>query len=263
MHRSVTGNFPKWFQRVVGQRAATCLCAAAVLALPATATWARSKSVTLQVAGAKPPPPGAGWSPNRATGAPDAKAGSDDANAWASALADGGPEWIELAFAGPIKATAVHLHQQFNPGAVLRVEAVQPEGPRTLWSGVDTLQKTMWRIDLSEAVQVDRLRIHLDTRRVPGWNEIDAVGVLDAAGQVHWAQSAKASSHYGQPMPPSGPATLVGQRVRVSLARGDVMGVLVRDDGEFLEISRPGQTSIFVARAAVQTIEGLDPPALD
>ena len=31
---------------------------------------------------------------------------------------------------------------------------------------------------------------------MPGWNEIDAVGVLDEAGKMHWPISASASSNY-------------------------------------------------------------------
>ena len=54
-------------------------------------------------------------------------------------------------------------------------------------------------------------------RLLPGWNEIDAVGLLDQTGKVSWAISAKASSTYsepggtgqlprGEPAPPKQPA---------------------------------------------------------
>ena len=41
-----------------------------------------------------------------------------------------------------------------------------------------------------------RIRIYLDSPKVPGWNEIDAVGLLDTTGTTHWADSATASSSY-------------------------------------------------------------------
>lgn len=249
------------FHAVAHTSARLGLWVALGLALGTGPGWARTPhTVTLQISGEKPSPQGPSWSAGQATGAPDARAGADDAKAWAAALADGGAEWIELQFAGPIKAQAIHLHQQFNPGAVVRVEAMGPDGPTQLWAGVDSLRKAVWRIDLPAAVPVSSVRVHLDTRRVAGWNEIDAVGVLDTSGQVHWAQGAKASSYYGQPIPPTGPASLVGQRVRVTLARGEVQGVLVRDDGQFLEIGRTGQPALYVARSAVQTIESLEGP---
>ena len=36
---------------------------------------------------------------------------------------------------------------------------------------------------------------------MPGWNEIDAVGLLDKQGQIHWAKSAKASSTFAAVTP--------------------------------------------------------------
>ncbi|MEX0713867.1 MAG: hypothetical protein WD278_16135, partial [Pirellulales bacterium] len=41
-----------------------------------------------------------------------------------------------------------------------------------------------------------QFKIYLDSAAVPGWNEIDAVGLLDAQGQSHWASGATASSTY-------------------------------------------------------------------
>ena len=40
-------------------------------------------------------------------------------------------------------------------------------------------------------------KVYLDTKRVPGWNEIDAVALTDRAGARHWAEQASASSSYG------------------------------------------------------------------
>jgi hypothetical protein len=42
------------------------------------------------------------------------------------------------------------------------------------------------------------IRIYLDTTRVTGWNEIDAVEVVGRDGTRQWATGAQASSFYGQ-----------------------------------------------------------------
>ena len=41
--------------------------------------------------------------------------------------------------------------------------------------------------------------LHLDTTRVSGWNEIDAVELIGRDGSRQWATSAKASSSYAGP----------------------------------------------------------------
>jgi len=44
-------------------------------------------------------------------------------------------------------------------------------------------------------------KIYVDSRGVPGWNEIDAVGLEDKDKQVIWATEATASSTYAQQYP--------------------------------------------------------------
>jgi hypothetical protein len=49
------------------------------------------------------------------------------------------------------------------------------------------------------------IKLYLDSVKVAGWNEIDAVGLVDEEGKTHWATSATASSTYAdtltQPVP--------------------------------------------------------------
>jgi hypothetical protein len=42
------------------------------------------------------------------------------------------------------------------------------------------------------------VRVYLDTAKVPGWNEIDAVELIGRDGTRQWAVSATASSTYAQ-----------------------------------------------------------------
>ena len=46
--------------------------------------------------------------------------------------------------------------------------------------------------------KTNRVKIYIDSKAVPGWNEIDAVGVRDAGGKTHWATGADASSTYAE-----------------------------------------------------------------
>ena len=46
--------------------------------------------------------------------------------------------------------------------------------------------------------KTNRIKLYFDSRAVPGWNEIDAVGLRDAAGKTQWATAVEASSTYAE-----------------------------------------------------------------
>ena len=143
------------------------------------------------------------WSADQLTGQPDATAGADDRRAWASATADGQGEWIELSYEKPVEAVAVVIFETHNPARISSVKAFAADD-RWIWvldqrsarPSERRSQATTLPIQWGEPV--NRIRISLESVAVPGWNEIDAVGLLDNRGQVHWAASAKASSVWGQ-----------------------------------------------------------------
>lgn len=142
------------------------------------------------------------WGPEQATGAPDTwpKAG-DLPTAWASQTPDGQREWLELTYAAPVRAVAVLVYETYNPGAVDRVTGYDAGGKEIeLWSGADPTpagkDKGISVIAVHPEFDLSRVRIYLDSPKVAGWNEIDAVGLLDDSGKTHWATSATASSTY-------------------------------------------------------------------
>ena len=53
-----------------------------------------------------------------------------------------------------------------------------------------------------------RSRSYIESTRVKGWNEIDAVGLVDAQGNRQWAQKATASSTYADQ--PDGKNAMLG-----------------------------------------------------
>ncbi len=109
-------------------------------------------------------------------------------NAWATLLADAPDEWIELTFANPVRASGVRVRQNFNPGAISRVDLLDAEGQsQTVFQGPDTnaypRASIGWlsvRFPIT-AKPVTRVRLALDSVRVPGWNEIDAVQLVAGA----------------------------------------------------------------------------------
>jgi hypothetical protein len=122
------------------------------------------------------------WSAMQATGPPNTMQDGDHSTAWATRDTDGGPEWLELEYATPVQATRVRVRETYNPGAVVRIEGVSADGKvLTLWEGHDpTRQSPGWLVARFEPTQVPikKIRIHLDTALVPGWNEIDAVELI-------------------------------------------------------------------------------------
>jgi hypothetical protein len=142
------------------------------------------------------------WGPEQATGAPDTWPNSGDlTTAWASATPDGQREWLELTYKDAVRPSAVLIYETYNPGAVDRVTTYDANGKEIeLWSGTDPTpagsEKGISVIPLHPDFDLTRIRIHLDSPKVAGWNEIDAVGLIDAAGTTHWAAGATASSTY-------------------------------------------------------------------
>ncbi|HEX8911495.1 MAG TPA: hypothetical protein VF796_03975 [Humisphaera sp.] len=159
----------------------------------------------------------AGWSPEQAVGKPDTPQGGDVATAWASATADGQREWLDLAYAGPVDAVAVVVYESYNPGAVDRVTAMAGNEEVEVWAGVDPSDplkpKGVSVIAFKTPVTTAKVRLHLDSPRVPGWNEIDAVGLLGADGTVHWATGATASSSWATRGSPLNAAVEISPRL--------------------------------------------------
>ncbi|MEM7263305.1 MAG: discoidin domain-containing protein, partial [Planctomycetota bacterium] len=138
------------------------------------------------------------WGIQQALGPPDTLTQGDKATAWASKEPDAGHEWLEVDFEAAVAADAILIRENFNPGAVTRVEVIGGDGRRrTVWKGRDptTNEDPVFRIPVSLAYPIGTVRITLDTTLVSGWNEIDAIG-LEAAGTTHWAVAADASSTY-------------------------------------------------------------------
>lgn len=123
------------------------------------------------------------WNAQRALGPPDVHPErTDHPRAWASQEKDRGPEWITVRFPGASEARAVVLVETLHPGAVARVDDVtDPDEPVELWRTPRSpvvAPGHVLLLELATPRPITTLRVLLDTARVAGWNEIDAVGLL-------------------------------------------------------------------------------------
>lgn len=146
------------------------------------------------------------WGPEQATGAPNTNAAGDRVTAWASRSADGQDEWLMVEFDKMMVPTAVVVHETYNPGALVRVTAFKSDGSEVeVWKGVDPTPvgagKGLSKIPIKITFKTRRIKLYIASSKVAGWNEIDAVGLVDKAKKVHWAARASASTTYAPPHP--------------------------------------------------------------
>jgi hypothetical protein len=144
---------------------------------------------------------GRSWSADQIVGEPDTEGYGDLTTAWASKAPDMGEVTIELDYEVAVRPDAVRVRETFNPGAVARIETRDGARWVVLWEGVaptTSHQATWFEPRLSPSGPTRTLRLVLDTNRVQGWNEIDAVELV-GDGRRQWASSARASSSYADP----------------------------------------------------------------
>lgn len=144
-----------------------------------------------------------GWGPEQAAGEPNTESAGDHQTAWASKTPDDQDEWLVLDYAEAVTPVAVKVYETYNPGAVSKVSVFDANGNEIeVWTGADpTLvddDMGVSEIKLDTDVETTRVKLYLKSSEVEGWNEIDAVGLVDADGKTHWATAAAASSTYGQ-----------------------------------------------------------------
>src|SRR3954468_22658631 len=142
------------------------------------------------------------WGPEQVTGAPDTLQAGDQTTAWAPLEQDAGPEWLKVDYARDVSIAEVRVRETYNPGAVVRLTGVLPDGRESLiWEGSEPpAQAPVDRSFLPKFgnVQARSVKIYLDTKKVSGWNEIDAVELIGSHGTRQWATNATASSTYAE-----------------------------------------------------------------
>ncbi len=147
------------------------------------------------------------WGPEQSTGEPDTPEAGDFGTAWASKTPDEQDERLLLEYAEPVVPASIKIYETYNPGAVNKVSIFTLEGKEvTVWKGDDPTAvgsgKGVSEIPIKVKFKTNLIKIYLNSPDVQGWNEIDAVGLVDSSGKTQWATAAEASSTYAQETAP-------------------------------------------------------------
>lgn len=125
------------------------------------------------------------WSALQMTGAPNTYPQHGDKDtAWAPSYANSGMEWVELTYPEAVVVDRIDIYETYNPGAITKVELIDASGTSHLvWQGkAVALTPTQARVfqvqNQTVRIPSNKVRITLETDKVSGWNEIDAVGLL-------------------------------------------------------------------------------------
>lgn len=130
----------------------------------------------------------ASWSATQVLGAPDVYPQHGDlVKAWASLGPDDRDEHVEVGFAQPQRISLVEIYETYNPGAISRVELVTTSGRRIAApSGMSerasiadqgpSAQRHVVELGCTDE-PIAAVRVTLASKSVPGWNELDAIGV--------------------------------------------------------------------------------------
>ena len=133
--------------------------------------------------------------PVQATGAPDGGIG-ETSLAWAPATANAGAEWLEVAYDRPVTTRQIDIHFTQIPDTFVGLDIGTDSGTAPAYEIVRAESEAgapIVRAVLAEAADIRSVRVHLDTS-VPGWPQIDAVGLTAPDGSAVWATSARAST---------------------------------------------------------------------
>lgn len=148
------------------------------------------------------------WGPEQIIGPANAPKGVDSERAWASKNQDDRGEWIKVTFAAGQPAVRIHVHESYCPGAVSQITLHAKDGAqRTAWQRGPTTgpsSQPTGPIEIDPPLEAVSATIDIDSKGVPGWNEIDAVELTLVDGSSAWATYAEASTTYAAPISTSG-----------------------------------------------------------
>ena len=140
------------------------------------------------------------WGVGQAVGEPDTMSAGDQRTAWAPAAADGGTEWLQLGYEKAVEIAQVQVRETCGAGCIAKVAAVLESGAEVvIWQGRESVGDGIVDAPFNAppGLTARGVKVYLDTARVPGWNEIDAVQLIGRDGSRQWAKTAAASSSYG------------------------------------------------------------------
>ena len=128
------------------------------------------------------------YSVNQILGIPDTYPSyGDNPSAWASYTADSQREYLELKYSDAEPIQYVAVYETYNPGAVDTIYVKNPSTGKwvVVWLGVAQSAVESSRVFLVSfpmtSFNVSEIRLAINSPKVDGWNEIDAVAISDEA----------------------------------------------------------------------------------
>jgi len=124
------------------------------------------------------------YGPEQATGEPNTPTAMDSGTAWTPQEMDAGLEWLQVRFDKTVAVAEVRVRESYNPGAISKVTAILADNSEVLlWEGRSPVSEAPCDLVVrpENNVEANTIKVYLDTARVPGWNEIDAVALIGKA----------------------------------------------------------------------------------
>ena len=124
------------------------------------------------------------WSAQQMVGEPDTPEPGDTGTAWAAATPDLQIETLLLTYAQAVVPTGIEIYESYNPGAVTRIELLNPASDEwvVVWEGLADTAGEEIAVFSPALVPADfaatQVRLTVDEPALPGWNEIDAVKLI-------------------------------------------------------------------------------------
>lgn len=122
------------------------------------------------------------WSADQVIGPPDSTNPGRDGKGWSPQRPDDGIEWIVVQYKLPVFPLKVRIRESVGPGFVTRVDGFDSANKSyTLWQGEDTTKAGTEFFEITTAhttKPINRLKITIDSAKVKGWNEIDAIELI-------------------------------------------------------------------------------------
>lgn len=156
------------------------------------------------------------WGVGQAVGEPDTMTAGDQRTAWAPATSDGGSEWLQLGYENAVEIAQVRVRETCGAGSIAKVAAILEGGREVvIWQGRHAASEGIVDAPFNApaGLTARSVKVYLDTARVPGWNEIDAVELVGRDGTRQWAKTSAASSSYSG----AGALSDFGPRTRLNL----------------------------------------------
>jgi hypothetical protein len=208
------------------------------------------------------------YSAIQATGAPEsAGACAEVATNWSPLTDTSGPEWIELRYPLPVRATSVSIHEQVEAPFVTAVELRSSAGALLATSSVTDTTDCGGTLDLSfepSSAFADRVVVRT---AAPGWEQIDAVrleglaqlpvadGVGDACDNCAGTANPSQTDQDGDGV---GDACDCAPNDPSSTGPGEVAGLMVQKPAagvaRLLWSPEPGAESYSVTRGDLRTV---------